>query len=560
MFRTKAAWIALFLTLSMLVTACGGSSSSAPKEEPKKDEKPAATTPAPKPAEPAKPKVVTIGMWSAPDSFFPPTNKTTYGTNVGSLIYTPLVVLNNEMKWQPSLAEKYEISPDQTKFTFTIRKNAKWSDGKPITAHDVAFTYGLNAHPDVPSSRKGLITTIKGLDNKGNNEKGATFEVEGIKVLADDKIEFTAKASMDVDAFMEKAVSTIFIVPKHVVETYKDLKTIDKAPFVMKPEVTGGAFKFVEYKTDSHVELVRNPDYFLGAPKVEKVFLKIVGATTFAAAIEKQEIDFSTGAGTGEVPITDWDKVTALSHVTPIPYAAPSYQYLDVNTNKPYLANPKVRQGLAQAINRDLIVQRLLKGQGETLGTPINSTSKYYRKDLVNANAFNIEAAKKLLTEGGWDFNREIVLLTPTGNVVREQSADIIQANLQAAGVKVKIEKVDFPTRQAKSKEGNFDISLVGFGAPFDPDFSPQVATGAPFNDRKYSNKQLDDLLTKGQLTAKFEDRKKIYDEIQELFVKELPLIPLYSPKVLVVVNKRVSGLKMGPWGWAWNAHEWDVK
>jgi peptide/nickel transport system substrate-binding protein len=152
------------------------------------------------------------------------------------------------------------------------------------------------------------------------------------------------------------------------------------------------------------------------------------------------------------------------------------------------------------------------------------------------------------------------VLLTPTGNTVREQSADIIMANLQEAGVKVKIEKVDFPTRQARSKNGDFQISLVGFSATFDPDFSSQIVTGGAFNDRKYSNPQMDDLLNKGKQLVKFDEKKAHYDKLQAYFIDELPLLPLYSTKALAVVNKRVVGAKPGPNGLTWNAHLWDVK
>lgn len=556
MLRKKSAWLAMFLVLSMLVAACGsGSKKPADTPAPKPDEKPVVQ-------EPAKPKILTVGYWSAPDSFHSITNKTSYGSVIISLIYPRLMAMTDKLDYMPTLAEAQPtMNATQDEFTFKIRKNAKWTDGKPITAHDVAYTYQVIAHPDTPTSRRSLIDMIDGLDGSGVSLT-KDFNVSGIKVTDDYTITFKTKAPVDVDAFMEKVAAGIYIMPKHVLEpaVTANLKELDKADHVLKPTVYGGPFKLVEYKTDSHIELAPNEDYFLGKPKLDKLFVKIVGATTFAAALEKGEIDVAAGSGIGEVPVADWDKVSNLPSLRPVTYVAPSYQYLDINTSKPEFANPKVRQALGHAINRPLIVSRLLKGQGEVLNTPINSANKYYVKELQSQLNYDPAKAKQLLTEAGWDFNKEVVLLTPTGNVVREQSADIIMANLNDIGMKVKIEKVDFPTRQARSKAGDWQISLVGFSATFDPDFSSQIATGSAFNDRKYSNKAMDDILAKGKLTVKFADKKAVYTEAQTLFVQELPLLPLYSVKALAVVNNRVIAAEPGPHGLTWNAHLWDVK
>jgi peptide/nickel transport system substrate-binding protein len=553
MVRKKLSWMALLLAISVLASACGGSKSAPAKNDPApaKQEAPAKTGP----------KQLTIGMWSSPESFNSITNKTSYGSLIISLIYPSLYTMNDKLEYEPRLAESYTMSPDQKVFTFKIRKDAKWTDGKPITAEDVAYTFQVIAHPDTPTSRRSLIDTIAGLDANGVSES-KDFNVKGIKVVDPQTIEFTTKAPVDVDAFMEKVASGIYIMPKHVLEpaVKADLKGLDKADFVLKPTVFGGPFKLVEFKQDSHVELAPNPDYFMGKPKLDKLFFKIVTQANVAAAIQAGEIDLLSGSGTGEVPITDWEKVSTLPGWTPVTYVAPSYQYLDFNTSRPEFAKKEIRQAFAVAINRQLIVSRLLKGQGEVINTPLNSANKYYSKELQSKLAYDKDKAKKMLTDAGWDFNKEIVLLTPTGNQVREQSADIIQANLQDAGVKVKIEKVDFPTRQARSKNGDFDISLVGFSSTFDPDFSSQIATGAAFNDRKYSNPKMDELLNQGKRLVKFDEKKAHYLKVQEYFIEELPLLPLYSVNALTVVNQRVIAAKPGPQGLTWNAHLWDVK
>ncbi|HEY3366911.1 MAG TPA: ABC transporter substrate-binding protein [Symbiobacteriaceae bacterium] len=547
MIRKRSAWLALAVALALLLGACTSSKPAEPKQDA-----------APKPA---APKILTVGMWSSPDSFSTITNKTTYGSRVFELIYPSLFVMTDKLEFEPRVAESVTVSDKQDMFTFKLRKNAKWSDGKPITADDVAYTFQVIAHPDTPTSRRNLIDTIKGLDKDGISET-KDFNVAGIKVIDANTIEFTTKAPVDKDAFMEKVAAGIWIMPKSVVEpaVKANLKGLDKADFVMNPTVFGGAFRLVKFVPDQYIEFAPNPDYFMGKPKLDKVFYKIVGQATFAAALQAGEIDLSAGNGIGEVPIADWEKVSTLPTMTPVPYVAPAYQYLDFNVALPEFSNPKIREAFAHAINRPLIVQRLLKGQGEVLNSPLNSSNKYYRKDLQSQLQYDKDLAKKMLTENGWDFNKEVVLLTPTGNKVREDSADIIMANLLDVGVKVKIEKVEFATRQARSKDGKFQISLVGFSSTFDPDFSSQVMTGAAFNERKYSSAAMDDLLSKGKLAVKFDEKKAIYDKAQEQFVKDVPYLTLYSVNALCVVNKRVIAAKPGPNGLTWNAHLWDIK
>ncbi|HYF79538.1 MAG TPA: ABC transporter substrate-binding protein [Symbiobacteriaceae bacterium] len=556
MLRKKSAWLSLLLVLMLIVSACSRSSTGGETKPPETNTPPTTNNPAP-----SGPKILTIGMWSAPDSFNSITNKTSYGTLVISVVYPSLYALTPKLEYEPRLASSYTMNPEQTEFTFKLNPNAKWTDGKPITAEDVAYTFQVIAHPDTPTSRRSLIDTIKGLDAAGVSET-KDFNVSGIQVVDAQTIKFTTKKPVDVDAFMEKVASGIYIMPKHMLEPFvkADLKGLDKSEITMKPTVFGGPYKLVQYVTDQHVELAPNENYFLGKPKLDKLFYKIVGQATFAAALEKGEIDVASGNGVGEVPIADWEKVSSLSTLTPITYVAPSYQYLDINVALPEFSNPKVRQAIAHAINRPLIVQRLLKGQGEVLNTPINSANKYYNKDIQSQLAYDPAKAKKMLQDAGWDFNKEITLLTPTGNVVREQSADIIMANLQEAGMKVKIEKVDFPTRQARSAKGEFQLSLVGFSATFDPDISAQTSSTGAFNDRKYKNAKMDELLAKGKEIVKFEQKKPHYDQIQQHFIDEMPFIPLYAVKALAAVNKRVVNAAPNPAGLTWNAHTWDVK
>lgn len=537
--RKKSAWVALALALSLGLSACGGTGGSTTSGS-------------------SASKSLTLGMWSAPATLNPLTYTTTYEQTVISLIYPRLLVMTPDLEFTENLADKWEYNETYDKFTFHINENANWSDGTPITSEDVLYTIAAISNPDTPTTRRNQIDTIKGLDDNGFNPEG-DFDIEGIRCVDDKTVEFTTKTPVNPDTFFEKVGVNVYIQPKEVLSTVKDWMNVDKEPWAINPKVTGGAYKFVKYETGSYVELAPYEDYWLGAPALDHLFVKVVAQGSFAAAIEAGEIDISGGAGVGEVPITDWEKVSKLSNVTPATYTAPSYQYLDINVAKPEFKDVRVRQALAYAINRELIVSRLLDGEGEVLNTPINSANKYYEPDLQDAYPYDPDKAKELLKEAGWNPDTEVVILTPTGNAVREQSADIIMANLQDVGIKASVEKVDFATRQARAQAGDWQISLVGFSATFDPDFSGQVGTDGGFNYSGYSNPELDALMTQGKATADFDAKKAVYKQAQELFVEDLPFVPLYAPKALTVVNKRALNVVEGPQGVTWNAHLWDV-
>lgn len=531
---------ALMLSASLAITACGGAAKPSGSGAPASDN---------------KTKQLVIGMSSSPHSFDPVVNEATYGKLVTSLIYPSLVDMNDKLQFEGRLAETWNTSEDLTKYTFHLRKNAQWSDGSPITADDVKYFYDTIANPDTPTVRRSDINYFAGTDKDGKAQGG----ISGVKVIDADTIEFTMKNPVDPATFLEKAASLHF-EPKKTLEAVTDKKNLDKADFALHPTVDGGAFHFVKYETDQYVELAANKNYFMGPAKLDKVFIKVVNQAGMLAAVQKGEVDITAGVGIGEIPITDWETAKSLPNVTPVTYPAPNFQYMEINTRKPEFKDKRVRQALAYAINRKLMVSRLLKGNGEVLNTPLNSVNKYYRKDVQSAYDYNPEKAKQLLKDAGFDLSTKIELIVPTGNVVREQSGDVILQNLKDVGLNVQLSKMDFSTMQGRAKQGDYQLRLAGFSTDFDPDFSSMVGTGQGFNYSGYSNPALDQILQTGKSSAKFEDRKAAYDQAQDMFVAELPMLPLYSPNGLTVVNKRVIAAKPSPNFLTWNAYLWDVQ
>src|SRR5699024_2297519 len=150
-------------------------------------------------------------------------------------------------------------------------------------------------------------------------------------------------------------------------------------------------------------------------------------------------------------------------------YTTTSIQSLGINLRKPYLQDARVRQAFAHAIDRQAIVDHLLMGYGEPAYGPLNS-SDFYFSDEMTRFEYDPERARELLEEAGWDFSRELLLMYPTGNKVRELSAPVIQANLQAVGLRVDLSLLVFAAQTAAQREGTPDLLLTGSYLPlFDP-------------------------------------------------------------------------------------------
>src|SRR5206468_3072575 len=213
----------------------------------------------------------------------------------------------------------------------------------------------------------------------------------------------------------------ILTMPKHVLQDVAP-EQLQQNSFVQKPNISFGAFKFVSYQKDQYVELEANKDYIKGAPKIDKLYFKIMPAANIVAQLQSGEIQMNI-PGIGNIAVQDYEKVKNMSNVRTISGKPVDYQYLSFNTKT--LPDARVRQAIAHAINRKLLVDNLLKGEGEIADTSFTSVSPYLNKN-PKPYEYNPKQAQQLLQEAGWDVNKTLTLVVHTGNKTHEQRADII--------------------------------------------------------------------------------------------------------------------------------------
>ncbi|HEU5299635.1 MAG TPA: ABC transporter substrate-binding protein [bacterium] len=485
--------------------------------------------------------VVVAGMWSPPNNFSPINTDSSYGYYAVRFMFQGMLearLENNQLRFFPALASRWEASQDRQTFRFTIHPRANWHDGRPITSADVEFTLLTISDPKTQTNRGAEIATVAGLSTGGKRVEGQQL---GFRILGPKAFEVRTKTPVDPQMFFERFGSGVYILPKHILGTVPP-DQLARHPFFLAPTVGNGPFKFVQYKTDQFVEFVANDAYHVGAPKVRRVFIRIIPPTTMLAQLERQDLDVTAGLGIGDILVEDWDRVKAMPHVRAVSIPGVAYQFMSFNFARNYLADKRVRRAFAHAINRPLIVNQLLRGEAQIAEGPIPPINPYFNKN-VKPWGFDPARARALLQEAGWDFNRTIVLRVPTGNILRERTGDIIRENLVAAGIKAEIQKSDFPTHLAALYAKNYDVALVGWGGPTDPDVSSQFRTGGQYNFTFHSIAAMDQLLDDGVKNADPAKRREIYNKFQEMFAEELPYVVLYYAGGRAAVARRMSGV-----------------
>jgi peptide/nickel transport system substrate-binding protein len=546
----KQAASVLAVSSVLLLAACGGgnTSTTAPSGG---GGTAGSTTPAPAAGTNAK-GMMYLGMTNPPIIFNPINSVDVASTFTEKFMFDTFLEMEGPLKFVPRLADAIETTDNQT-FTIKINKDAKWTDGTPVTAHDAAFTFNLIANPKVETAVGSYIAMFDGLGPDGKLKEGES-SIPSVKIVDDKTLEFKTKAPLDPNMLKEQLGTKLMVLPKHVLEKV-DPAGLSQDPFMQKPTVTNGAFKFVQYQKDQYIELAANPDYYRGKPALEKMFIKIMPSANLVAQLQTGEIHMNVAGGIGNIPTQDYDTVKSMQHLVSKAEPTFGFQTMMFNTEK---VDPKVRQAMAYAVDRKQIVEKLIRGYGEVVDGPYTSVSPYLDKSLQQYT-YDTEKAKQLLQEAGWDFNREIQFMVPTGNKVREQSADIITQNLIAAGMKVKVSKFDFPTVMAKSKAGDFEVMLMGLTLTLDPDVYALYGKDGSYNFMNYDNPKSEELLNKGKTEPNADVRKGIYNELQKVWNEDVPLISLYSINDFSGISKQVTHGEPRVFGFHRDLEKWNI-
>lgn len=564
--RKNIAILLAVMMMASVVTGCGSgggdspSDTSSPPPAAEQSSNVGATEPSQgeAPASSIRKDVITFAMCGSDDSYNPYNHNSNYGDIVYDMITDHLVYVTYEGEFEPRLADSWEVADDFKSMTFHLNKNVRWHDGAPFTAADVVFTCQIVTHPETVSNRRAYFSSLEGTDDSG----GAVVPNEiGVEALDDYTVVYKFKRSMDPAAFLSGDNRKHYFLPKHLLEN-EDPANFHQSEFFKQPVGTG-SFKLVNIIPGDRVELEANMDYFLGAPNFDKLVMRTVQASNLVPGLMSGEIDILAGMNLANIPLEDWEMAKNIEGVTAVSMPNYGYQMMVVNNARPYLNDARVRLAFSKAINRQNIVDQLALGEGEIMyGGPLVSSHPYFNEDL-RKDPYDPEGARALLEEAGWDFNRELLLMVPTGNKVREYSGPMIQQDLQAIGVKVQIQSSDLTTIIGMLNEDQCDFGLVGSSGSVDPDESRgHYQIGGGQNWSQTTDPRFEELANKGLTLTSFEERKVVYDEYQALIAAECPMIYLYSTNALVAQRDFFDYVPMIDFAlqnhkaWAWTFKE----
>lgn len=497
-------------------------------------------------------KVVTMAQTGDWDTFMVMNTTNAGADNVNELMFDRLMVLNTDGTFDPRLASTWETNEAQDKIIYHLNENAKWHDGEPVTAEDVVYSAQVASSAEYNYLRRIRMQYFAGTDETGCELSENSVEA---KALDEHTVEFTLKRPMDPSTVYALVNRDFFIMPKHLLSQISDADLVNDA-FWQNP-VGSGPCIFERTESGVSITFAANKDYYLGAPDFDRLIFKKVQASNLLSGLMSGEIDVLSG--NTQIPLADWEAATKTAGVVTNSVPTFAYQYMAMNTARDYLPET-VRQAISLAINRQVIVDQLLQGQGRIAIGPLPEDHKYFNRDLLPIE-YDTEKAKTMLTEAGWDTNRELEVLVPVGNEVREKSAILIQQDLQKIGIKTKIQTLDFPTLLTNARNGDYDLCFIGSAGSVDPSESvPNVTAGYMNNFTQLSDPTLGQVGESGANEITFEARKEIYDEYQSILFKQMPMAFLYFTNDLFAHSEKLENVRPGAIDYNVNKNVWEWK
>ena len=468
------------------------------------------------------------------------------------LMFLPLMELDADLNFEGMLADSI-TTEDNKNFIVHIDDAATWSDGTPVTADDVVYTALRLASPVIGNTAM-MYYVFEGVGDDGFVEEGAE-SIDGIQKVDDKTVQFTTKEEMPITTFENSYARYLLTLPKHVIEQYSE-EELSTADWFNHPDVVSGPFIVTDFDVDHYISYEANKDYWKGAPKIDKLNIKIVDGSQLYAGLQSGEIDI-TQQTMSDIPQEDYESVEALDNVEVV-YGSPvTNQSVFIQTKN--VPDVKVRQAMLYAIDRQQILEELLNGHGEIVDGFLSSASPFY-DDSLTPISYDPEKAKALLEEAGWDGSQTIRFYVNSGDSTFVNAASIIAAEWAAVGFKAEIQTVDFATLMSVAGTEDYDVLAVQYTyAPVDP--YPDVAwlLGGEGSWTGYSNDTLNDALTKSQLTSDPEETKELFSVVDKKVQEDVPMFSAYVISAQGAVSKRITGATPSVYGFFNDVQNWDV-
>ncbi|MGD9290629.1 MAG: ABC transporter substrate-binding protein [Desulfobacterales bacterium] len=481
------------------------------------------------------PNVLVVGQIAEPKSIDPHAVTAINDFRILMNVYDGLVrYKSGTLEVEPSLATSWKISDDGLVYTFQLRKGIKFHDGSELNAASVQFNFERMLDKDHPYHHTGpfplsfFFSAVKKVD-----------------ALDPHTVEFTLNEPY-APFLSNLAYPTGLIASPTAIKKYE--KDFGRNP------VGTGAFKFAEWKSNSHVIVERNENYWGGAPQLEAVvFRPITDANTRVAEMLSGGIDMMV-----EVPADSVGMMASDNAFKVYEQAGPHLWFLILNAKEGPFKDKRVRQAVNYAINKQAIVENILQGTAIVADGPTPPAFAWAHNDALTPYPYNPEKAAAMIKEAGYDGSTLKFYVTEGGSGMLDPIAmgTAIQADLAKVGFKVEIETYEWNTFLGKVNpglEGKADMAEMAWMTN-DPDTLPFLAlrTGAwpdkgGFNSGYYSNPEVDKLLEKARQATDQAERARLYKDMQTIVYEDAPWAFIANWKQNAVTSSAVKNFRLEP-------------
>ena len=450
-------------------------------------------------------------------------------SNVQANIYETLVIRDAKGELAPGLAESWN-QVDELTWEFKLREGVKFHDGEAFNAEAVKKSFDRVLDPDVASPRAFLYEMVT-----------------DVKVIDENTVQFVTEYPFSpLLAHLPHNGGSI-ISPKAIDTDYAAMTGDTKAGSVIGTKPVGtGPFKFDSWTPGTQLKLVKNTDYWGTAPSIDSVTFKVIPES----AVRIAELQSGTAHIIGAVEPSQVSEVNALADASVLETPTSSLTYIGFNTNKEPFNNPKVRQAISKAIDREALIDGIYEGFAIPAISPLSPGIFGYTTDVTSME-YNIEEAKALLAEAGYADGFKTTIWT-NDSPTRKNVAIVLQQGLKELGIELEIQELEWGAYLEKTAAGEHDMFILGWSnGTGDADYGLYALFhssqhGDPGNRSFYTNTKVDELLNSGRREADQNKRLSIYQEAIQLISDDSPMAFVLHPSSLVGVSKEVTGFSVG--------------
>ncbi|HEX5606112.1 MAG TPA: ABC transporter substrate-binding protein [Candidatus Binatia bacterium] len=448
------------------------------------------------------------------------------GVRIGNLIYNSLLRADSQSRLRPELAESLRLFDDRS-YVVDLRRDVKFQNGQPLTAADVKFTYESILDPNSRSPKRGNLKPLRAIEQTGAYQ-----------------LRFHLFAPHS--PFIEQL--TLGIVPAG--------SPVNSAGPTQAPPGSG-PFILEEAEPGEQIRLRRNPLYWEQKPSLAGLSFRIIpDALVRVLEFKKGNIDLMQNDI--EPDMVPWLERNTGADVAA--YPGTTFQYIGINLTHPILKHVTVRRALAYAIDRDRLVRHILKGIGTVAGGVLSPLNWAYEENVEHW-PYDPERAKQLLDEAGFPdpdgdgpLPRFRLSFKTTNIDLRRRIAEAIKEQLQKVGIELDVRSYEWAAFYSDIKKGSFHLYSLAWVGILDPDILFQIFHSSSFppagdNRGHYSNPELDRLLEQGRAISGQQERRQIYARAQKILAQDLPYVPLWWWKNVIVKKPIVQNFTPYPDG-----------